>query len=919
MTGRSGPPAVPAPVAQAHNATKGPRPVPRASTVSVATFLFTDIEGSTRLWEHDAARMRDALARHDALSADAVTRHHGRIVKRTGDGLHAVFDDPLHAVQAVAALQLAMAPPHPVNGLQLHLRCGLHSGDSQARDGDFFGPVLNRAARVMSVAHGGQVLLTAAVASHVADRLPAPLALRDLGRVRLRDLASPEQVHQLLHPALRADYPALRSLEATPNNLAQQISSFVGREHALAQAHALLQRHRLVTLLGMGGIGKSRLSVQLGAERLDEHPDGVWLVELAPLTDPRRVPQAVASVLGVTEDGDHDLEGALRAWVQDKRLLLILDNCEHVRDAAAALARQLLQAAAGLRVLASSRDALGLAGEATYAVPALGVPAAANPTAPRPDEGALERLARHEAVRLFVDRASAASSGFALTADNAAAVAEICRRLDGIPLALELAAARVRSLSPQALASRLADRFALLVSRDQTVLPRQRTLRALIDWSHDLLSTPERMLFRRLAVLAGGWTLELAESVCSGDGLAPADVLDLQARLVEKSLVEMEADGTRYRMLETVRAYAAEQLQASGDEAGVRGRHLLACVALAESARPWLSGPEQGRWLTRLDQERENLLQAHAWCAQRPDDGAACNLRLAYALRRYWLNRGLPGLGLQVTVEALSRPARGLDPQLRFNGLMDAGWLAYFMGRYGESRAWLGQALDLAREQQRADWAGRALQPLGMACLGDGDVPAARQALEQGVQAARLHGQARETVAALNGLAQLHRSQGELDQAQALYQQALVLARDEGDAEHLAALLLNLAMVSMHSQPLAHSCAQLHEVLDLVASTGSRPALQAAFDVCAGLAVLQADSEAAGRFHGAAEALAAQTGLKRDPADEAFVAPLIERARQADGGRPFEVGLALGQAWPVDEASSAARQWLQQARRLRAA
>jgi predicted ATPase/class 3 adenylate cyclase len=869
-------------------------------TAKAVVHLFTDIEGSTSLWEREPGRMDAALRAHDAMLKAAVGGRRGRVVKSTGDGIHAVFDDAADAVAAALQMQLALANPAATAGLELRLRCGLHAGTDEYRDGDFYGQAVNRAARIMSVAHGGQTVLSQAIIDGVGERMPRGATWRDLGHVRLRDLKSPERVYQLAHPQLRAQFPPLRSLEATPNNLPQQLNSFVGRERELAEAKARLADNRLVTLLGMGGIGKSRLSIQLGADLLDDYRDGVWLVELAPLTDPRLVPQAVASVLGVKEAAGHSVQEALLRYVRDKQVLFILDNCEHVVQACAELAKQLMQAGAGIKVLASSRDVLQVAGEATYQVPTLSVP--------DPHENAEPaQLLRHEAVRLFVDRAHASQPSFEVTPGNAAAVADICNRLDGIPLALELAAARTRALSVEAIAARLDDRFRLLVSGDQTVLPRQRTLRALIDWSHDLLPDEERTLFRRLAVFAGGFALEAAEQVGGGDGLDAADVLDLLAHLVEKSLVIMEAGGQRYRMLDTVRHYAQERLDESADKAGAQARHFAHYLQVAEQARAGLVGAEQAAWLTRLDQERENLLAAHGRCDGADSSACEMGLRLVYALRPYWLNRGLLALGFRITVEALDREGAQKNDQLRYSGLWNAGYLAYFMGRYAQSRAYLQESLGIAREMGNAQSAALVLYPLGMAYQGEGDVVAAQAHLEEAVALDRELGNQRELVAASNALAQLHRMQGRHEEAEPLYESALVLARELGDREYTAGILLNLAMASVGRGFVGRTSSLLKEALGIANEIGSKPALQSAVEVCAGLAASQADWQRSARLFGAAQALAAQTGLQRDPADEAFLMPLMALARDALGRSMFETFQTQGCALTLDDALTQAR------------
>src|SRR5207244_3598104 len=581
---------------------------------------------------------------------------------------------------------------------------------------------------------------------------------------------------------------ALRSLEATPNNLPLQVTSFVGRERELAEVKKLLANSRLLTLLGVGGIGKTRLSLQVAADLMDDYPDGVWFVELAPLTDALLVPQAVASVLGVKEEAGRPVVEALIKYVKSRRQLLILDNCEHLLDACAELVKQLLQAGPSLRILASSREHLRVAGESTYPVPAL--------AAPDPYEKFIHTtLTQYEAARLFIDRALAARPAFEISQQNAIAVAEGCHRLDGIPLAIELAAARVRALPVGTIASRLSDRLRLLAGGDRTALPRQQTLRALIDWSFDLLGEQERTLFRRLAVFAGGFTLEAAEAVSAVGDLANSDVLDVLTHLVEKSLVVMEGESGRYRLLETVRQYAQERLSESGEEDEVRTQHLQFHVALVESAMPELVGPEQGAWLSRLDLERENILSAHAWC-DRAYGGAETGLRLVYAVKLYWISRGLLGLRYRVTVEALSRAAH--EPSsARCRALFGAGQLACFMGRYAEARRYLEESLTIARDIGDRRRIAAVLQPLGVASLAQGDPATARGYAAEALEMARELGNKRELATALNVLAAIHRVEGRLDVAEPLYENVVALARELGDRESIAIGLLNLAMASI--------------------------------------------------------------------------------------------------------------------------
>lgn len=869
------------------------------------TYLFTDIEGSTRLWEEAPERMRLALARHDALCHAAIERHRGTIVKTTGDGVHAAFDRARDALAAAVDMQLALAAPEDDDGVALKIRCGLHCGVDERRAGDFYGREVNRAARIMSAAHGGQILVSQAVADAVRAAPPADVSLRDLGAVRLRDLAAPERVYQVVHPRLRAEFPALRSLEATPNNLAQQLNSFVGRTRELADVRRLLAANRLVTLLGMGGIGKSRLSVQLGAEVLDDYPDGVWLIELAPLADAQLVPQAVASVVGVKEEAGGTVLDALLKFARDRTLLIILDNCEHLVHACADVAKRLLQAGPKVKILATSRDALQIAGETVFQLAPLAAPD------PR-EQAAAEALAQSDAARLFVDRATAAQPAFRLTADNARIVAAICHQLDGIPLALELAAARTRALSVEAIAARLNERFKLLATGDRTVLPRQRTLRALIDWSYDLLAPPERTLFQRLSVFAGGWTLEAAEAVGAGGEIEAADVLDLLARLVEKSLVIADIDGDRYRMLETVRQYARGKLEEAGGVDAARDRHLAFYVRLAEAARAELVGPEQGAWLKRLDRELDNLLAAHSWC-DRAVGGAPLGLQLVFSIKFYLLSRGLLALGERLASEALARSHEQVSASWRCRGLAVAGQFLFYRGRYREARQYLTESLALARELGDQSRIASALQPLGMACLGDGDLSSAGEYLEEAVKLAGQQGDQLSLAAAVNALAQLYRMEGRLDEAEPLCERVLSIARELGDQDSIAIALLNKAMLAISRGVRDGVARTLLDVLEIAAAIGSRPVGQSLLEVTSALACLTGDSRSAARFFGAAEAQTEKTGLRRDPADEAFLSPLIVRSRAALGDVAYLDAERAGRSLSYEEAIDQARDWLSSA------
>ena len=554
------------------------------------TFLFTDIEGSTRLWEDHPDAMRDSLACHDEILRDAVESHDGVVFSTMGDGIAAAFLSAPDAIAGVLDAQQRLATATWGGTGPLKVRMGLHTDEGRLRAlGEYVNRPLNRCARLMAVAHGGQVLVSDVTAAVARERLPDGVTLSDLGEHRLRDLAEPVRVFQVVHPELRHDFPPLRSLDTLPGNLPIQPTELVGREAELADLTAALRESRLLTLTGVGGVGKTRLALQLAAETLPRYRDGAWFCELAPLKSGEAVPDVVAAVLNQQASPGQSITDAVIDSLRAKELLLVLDNCEHVLDAVARLVERVERECPSVTVLATSREGLALRGERIVAVPS---------------------LAQEDASRLFADRAADVHAGFSLSGDDESAVRRLCERLDGIPLAIELAAARVRSMTASELNERLDQRFRLLTGGSRTALERHQTLRATVDWSYDLLSSPEQALLDRLAVFAGGFTLDAAEAVAAGDDIDPLDVLDLLAQLVDKSLVIAEQTGgsTRYRLLETIRQYAEERLEAGAIDADiVRRRHAEHYVTLAETAVPHLEGRDQLAWVERIVPDLDNL------------------------------------------------------------------------------------------------------------------------------------------------------------------------------------------------------------------------------------------------------------------------------------------------------------------------
>ena len=663
--------------------------------VGTVTLLLADVEGSTRLWESEPEAMTAALARLDGIVDEIAATYSGVRPVEQGEGDSFVIAFARASDAVACALDLQLAPLAPIR-----LRIGLHTGEVRLRDDhNYMGPAMNRAARIRDLAHGGQTVLSGVTHDLVIDCLPNSAWLVELGSHSLRDLTRPERVVQLCHPDVPVEFPALRSLDAFAHNLPVQLTRFIGREAEMTKVVRLLDENRLVTLTGAGGAGKTRLAIQVAVEQLAAYPGGVWQVDLAPLTDPAVVPVAVSRALGLPDEPGRSTINTVISFLADHHALLLLDNCEHLLDACAVLIDELLRACPALTILATSREPIGVPGEATWRVPSLAL--------------------ADEAIELFADRAQRARPGFVITPDNADAIAEICHRLDGIPLAIELAAARVRAFSPAEIVAGLHDRFRLLTGGARTAVRRQQTLRASVDWSHALLTEPERTLFRRLAACAGSFDLDAARAVGRGDGLEDHQVFDQLALLVDKSLVAVEESppSTRYRLLETVRQYALEKLGESGEADTVRTRHRDHYTALAGL----LDTPGTGKHRHHLEQvelDIDNLRAAFQWSRELSDTAVA--LRLASSLQPFWLSRcrvreGLTWLNTALDDQA-DRPDTVPSP-IRARALADTAvldtWTATGTSPRGVEQA--NEAVALARHLDDPALLARALTAAGCA------------------------------------------------------------------------------------------------------------------------------------------------------------------------------------------------------------
>jgi predicted ATPase/class 3 adenylate cyclase len=846
------------------------------------TFLFTDIEGSTQLWERYPAAMRAAQARHEALLRAAIEEHGGYIFKTVGDAFCAAFATAAQGLNAILTAQRALAAELWGETGPIKVRAALHTGAVESRSGDYFGHTLSRVARILSAGYGGQTLFSATSAPLVRDSLPADVALRDLGSHRLKSLTYPEQIFQLVAADLPAEFPPLKTLDARPTNLPSQPTMLIGREREVAVVCETLRRAdvRLLTLTGPGGTGKTRLALQVAAELLDDFRDGVFFVALAPISDPGLVATTIARVLGVKEAEGRSLMDRLKEYLPEKELLLLLDNFEQVADAAPLLG-ELLAVAPKIKLLVTSRVVLHLYGEREFAVPPLALPDLKRLPS-------IERLTQYDAVRLFIERAQAVKADFSITNENAPAVAEICYRLDGLPLAIELAAARVKLFPPQALLARLGGRLKLLTGGARDLPLRQQTIRNTIDWSYHLLDEGEKTLFAQLGVFVGGFTIEAAEAVASELKIENAElrnashdqsvlnsqfsILNLIEALVDNSLLKQVEgiDGEpRFTMLETLREYAWERLVACGEADEIQRRHAGFFLSLAEQAESQFFSQHQRMAITRLAGEYENLRAVLEWSLESiPAEDVELGARLAGALWRFWWMQARFAEG-RLWLEAVLR---------RCDALLDTQPTTHNQPSFIRLRAQL-------------------LTGLGGIARGQLDTAAARKFLEEGLNLWQALADKIGIATVLNILGNLAYDQNDYTTAQARYEESLAFRRELGDTYGSALVLNNLGNVADGLKDYAKAQALQAESLSLMRELGNTRGIAYALFSLGALAFQQGDLDAAGLRYEESLSLMRQIEDRRGIGGVVLSLGFMAQ-HQGDTSQAmarFHLGLALGQ------------------------
>jgi predicted ATPase/class 3 adenylate cyclase len=865
------------------------------------TFLFTDIEGSTKLVQELGEGYDQIQRAHHEILRNAIADGGGGEIRTEGDSFFAVFPTAAGAVRAAVEAQRALAGREWEHGRPLRVRMGMHTGEGRAGGDDYVGIDVNRAARIAAAGHGGQVLLSAATRGLVEHELPEGVTLRDLGTHRLKDIAHSERIFDLAIAGLPSEFDDLQTLDARPNNLPQPLTSFVGRQTEIEEAVRLIGGHRLLTLTGPGGTGKTRLAIAAGSELLPSVRHGAFFVDLAPLLEPDQVCPAVSQAVGVAEETGTDLGDTLLGWLAGKDLLLILDNFEHLLPAASWV-DGLLAGAEELRVMVTSRTPLGLYGEQEMQIPPLTVPDPDQPVDP-------EALGRYEAVSLFVDRARQARSSFRLTEENADAVAEICGRLDGLPLAIELAASRTKVLTPQAIRDRLGHSLDLLATSATNIPERQRTLRGAIEWSYDLLEEPERRLLARLSVFAGGADLEGADAIGNPDGDLGVDTIEALGSLVDMSLVrqvETPASEPRFAMLETIREYAAERLGLDHDAEGTRGRHAEHFLELVREAEPHLIGQDQAVWLDRCDLELANIRAAIGWAIDSGDLERA--QEAAGSIWRFWQQRGRLTEARQLFDDVLNHPSGQGRTRARAKALEGAGGIAWWQGDVTAMERSYVEALDIEREHGNLSGVANAVANMAYVKTAQMDLEGAGRLIDESLAMFREANNERGIAAVLGMKAMQDAMTGQMDSMIATVEEVVAIWRRVEDRFHLGNDLMLLGMAYALAGRLAEGRAAVLEALDLFLAIDSPIGILSCIFALSYAASWGGRHEEAVRLAGAVESLQESFGGPPSSWLASFLGDPIADARVQLPVEVADTAWEEGRAMSLEQAVDLARQ-----------
>jgi len=901
------------------------------------TFLFTDIEGSTKRWETHGDDMRLAVERHDSLLRSVFEQRGGYIFKTVGDAFCVAFASAPDALTAALEAQLAIAKEDHASVGGIHVRMGMHTGNADQRGGDFFGPSVNRVARLMSVGHGGQILVSDSTRVLVRGDLPADASLIDLGSHRLKDLAQPEHIWMLSAPGLRSEFPALTSLDSFPNNLPVQITTFRGREQDLEDLKPLLNEHRLVTIHGPGGMGKTRLALQAGADVLEHYSDGVWLADLASLRFPELAASVVSKALSISQFHDRSVDDAIVAALKRKKMLLIFDNCEHVIDDVAKLADTILKQCPDVRILATSRQALQVTGEEVVRLQPLGAPE------PRAEVTA-ENATSFPAIALFVDRATAVNKSFKVDDDSAHTIGEICRHLDGLPLAIELAAARVKVLSLESVAQRLDRRFSLLTGGDRTAQARQRTLSALIDWSYELLTPQEQTVFCRASMFSGGFSLEAAEAVCAGGSIEEVGVLDLLASLADKSLVvaAISQRSERYRLLESIRVYGWEKLEAADEIERLTRLHADYFRGVAVAADRSFGSKPDLVWLEPLEPEVDNFRSVLEWSFG-PGNEAALGGTIAASLERLWREGGLEAEGRgwirnaqghideNVDVAVAARLWRALawltsgkqcleaaqracalyeklgDGRGLAHALNVYAWALYHAGRPAEAAAANDRALGWFREYSDKRNVATCLRQQANIAEEQGDTSAARELYKQALTVFKALGVQSSVAIVLASIAELEFKEGNSAEALRYVTEALELGAWGKNATHLAIYHANCAAYRIALATLGTAREAARDALHWALEAKNELVLADAISHLALIAARDGDAHKAARLGGFADAKYMELGELRESTEMWSHEQLTGAIGQRLDKGAIERLSSEGAAWTLEQTVAEAR------------